>query len=67
MAKRGERMANTVRAENGSEIYKDKIYQLSDEYIQMELSIDPDEIKIPENKKIMKYETEHYSNNICIA
>ena len=22
---------------------------------------------IPENKKIMKYETEHYSNNICIA
>ena len=44
-------MANTVRAENGSEIYKDKIYQLSDEYIQMELSIDPDEIKIPENKK----------------
>lgn len=46
-------MANTVRAENGSEIYKDKIYQLSDEYIQMELSIDPDEIKIPENKKII--------------
>ncbi len=46
-------MANTVRAENGSEIYKDKIYQLSDEYIQMELSIDLDEIKIPENKKII--------------
>lgn len=46
-------MANTVRAENGAEVYKNKIYQLADEYIQTELLINPDEIKIPENKKII--------------
>lgn len=46
-------MANAVMAENGVEVYKNKIYQLADEYIQSELFINPDEIKLPENKKII--------------
>lgn len=46
-------MANVIKAENGTDIYKNKIYQLADEYIQTELFINPDEIKIPENKKII--------------
>ena len=33
MAKRGERMANTVKASDGSEIYEDKIKYYADEYI----------------------------------
>ena len=46
-------MGNAVRAGNGAEVYKNNIYQLSDEYIQRELLIDFDKTKIPENKKII--------------
>lgn len=46
-------MGNTVRAENGAEIYKNIINQLSDEYIQNVLFIDLDKVKLPENKKII--------------
>lgn len=46
-------MANTVRTEDGVEVYKNKIYQLADEYIQAELFIDPCMSKKPENKKII--------------
>ena len=46
-------MSNTVTAENGAEIYKNIINQLSDEYIQNVLFIDLDKVKSPENKKII--------------
>ena len=46
-------MSNTVTAENGAEIYKNIINQLSDEYIQNVLFIDLDKVKLPENKKII--------------
>lgn len=42
-----------MRAENGAEIYKNIINQLSDEYIQNVLFIDLDKVKLPENKKII--------------
>lgn len=46
-------MANTIKAENGSEIYRNEIYQLSDEYISAVLDIDIDKIKQGENKKMI--------------
>ena len=39
-------MAYTVMSDNGSEIYKNEINRLFDEYIQSELKIDPDEFYI---------------------
>ena len=46
-------MANTIKAENGSEIYRSEINQLSDEYISAVLDIDIDKIKQAENKKMI--------------
>lgn len=46
-------MANTIKAENGTEIYKNEINRLSDEYIQLELKINPDEFREPDNKKLI--------------
>ena len=46
-------MANTVTAYNNTEIYKDKISDLSDQYIESILKIDKDESLLPENKKII--------------
>lgn len=46
-------MANTIRAENGAEIYRNAIYQISDEYISDILDIDIDKTKKAENKKMI--------------
>ena len=45
-------MADTIKAD-GVEVYRNKINQLADEYIQAELKIDPDDVKDPENKKLI--------------
>lgn len=47
-------MAYTVMSNNGSEIYKNEINRLFDEYIQSELKIDPDEFRDPDNKKTVR-------------
>ena len=47
-------MAYTVMSDNGSEIYKNEINRLFDEYIQSELKIDPDEFRDPDNKKTVR-------------
>lgn len=44
-------MAYTVKANTGTEIYKNEINRLTDEYIQSELKIDPDEFREVDNKK----------------
>ena len=46
-------MANTIKAENGAEIYRNAIYQISDEYISDVLDIDIDKTKKAENKKMI--------------
>lgn len=46
-------MANTISAENGAEIYRNAIYQISDEYISDVLDIDIDKTKKAENKKMI--------------
>lgn len=45
-------MADIIKAD-GVEVYRNKINQLADEYIQVELKIDPDDVKEPENKKLI--------------
>ena len=46
-------MANTIKADNGSEIYQSEINRLADEYIQQELKINPDDIKDSDNRKMI--------------
>lgn len=46
-------MANTIKAENGLEIYQSEINRLADEYISGVLDIDIDRIKQTENKKMI--------------
>lgn len=46
-------MANTIKADNGSEIYQNEINRLADEYIQQELKINPDDIKDSDNRKMI--------------